>query len=97
MDVFSAPFQDSGELVIQGPLRIYWGISKPIQLQQFDNVPSNQPQNSYRHSFVPGHKKPSPDVTPARKASSPTLVYAFLAQLTIVYSTFESGHITIVN
>ncbi|OWF48488.1 ras association domain-containing protein 2-like [Mizuhopecten yessoensis] len=45
---------NSPDLVIQGPLRIYWGIFKPIQLQRCDNVPSNLHQTNWRHSFIPG-------------------------------------------
>ncbi|XP_033740123.1 ras association domain-containing protein 2-like [Pecten maximus] len=45
---------NSPDLVIQGPLRIYWGVFKPIQLQHCDNVPSNLHQTNWRHSFIPG-------------------------------------------
>jgi len=51
----------SGDLIIQGPLRIYWGVNKPIQLQQFDNVPSNVPETNWRHSFIPGSHNQTED------------------------------------
>lgn len=52
-------FQSTDQLVIEGPVRIYWGVLQPIQLQEFDNVPSVPSPTSWRHSFVPGDKVPN--------------------------------------
>lgn len=51
--------------MIEGPVRIYWGVLQPIQLQEFDNVPSVPSPTSWRHSFVPGDKVP--DINPDLK------------------------------
>ncbi|XP_060064204.1 ras association domain-containing protein 2-like [Ylistrum balloti] len=55
---------NSPDLVIQGPVRIYWGVFKPIQLQHCDNVPSNLHQTNWRHSFIPGDIHQGQDNTP---------------------------------
>ncbi|KAK3089834.1 hypothetical protein FSP39_006935, partial [Pinctada imbricata] len=52
--------EEGDSLVIQGPLRIYWGVEQAIKFQQFDNVPaypSPGPTN-WRHSFMPGDNGP---------------------------------------
>nr|KAG5709860.1 hypothetical protein BaRGS_032684 [Batillaria attramentaria] len=40
----------NGEVLVQGPLRIYWGLSRPIQLRQCDDIP-NPPIAKWRHSL----------------------------------------------
>ena len=40
----------NGEVKVQGPLRIYWGLSRPIQLRQCDDVPA-PPIAKWRHSL----------------------------------------------
>ncbi|XP_062587602.1 ras association domain-containing protein 2-like [Saccostrea cucullata] len=57
------------KLVIEGPLRIYWGVVKPIKLQEFDNVPSVPSPTSWRHSFVPGDRVPESSPTLKRSRS----------------------------
>lgn len=32
--------QEDGNVRVQGPLRIYWGLKKPIMLKQYDDVPT---------------------------------------------------------
>ncbi|KAJ8311899.1 hypothetical protein KUTeg_010547 [Tegillarca granosa] len=61
--------EDNNNLIIEGPLRIYWGVLKPIQLKQFDNVQPTS-QSNWRHSFVPGGKIPEVHDTSGLK--SPT-------------------------
>ncbi|XP_022316912.2 ras association domain-containing protein 2-like isoform X1 [Crassostrea virginica] len=55
------------QLVIEGPVRIYWGVVQPIRLQEFDNVPSVPSPTSWRHSFIPGDRVP--DIKPDLKRS----------------------------
>lgn len=40
----------NGDVSVLGPLRIYWGLSRPIQLRQCDNVPA-PPIAKWRHSL----------------------------------------------
>lgn len=55
-------FQSTDQLVIEGPVRIYWGVVQPIRLQEFDDVPSVPSPTSWRHSFIPGDR--IPDIKP---------------------------------
>lgn len=59
---YFSDFQSTDQLVIEGPVRIYWGVDQPIRLQEFDNVPSVPSPTSWRHSFIPGDK--IPDIKP---------------------------------
>lgn len=62
--------KSTDQLVIEGPVRIYWGVDQPIRLQEFDNVPSVPSPTSWRHSFIPGDK--IPDIKPdLRRSRSP--------------------------
>ncbi|KAK0044240.1 ras association domain-containing protein 2-like isoform X2, partial [Biomphalaria pfeifferi] len=58
--------RDDGSIHVEGPLRIYWGLSQPIQLIHCDNIPP-APIAQWRHSLyeVPG----SPD-TPDKRLSN---------------------------
>ncbi|ESO89049.1 hypothetical protein LOTGIDRAFT_154126 [Lottia gigantea] len=49
------------ELVINGPLRIYWGVGNPIRLKQCDDTPTT-PVASWRHSLY--YPKDSPTSRP---------------------------------
>ena len=40
----------NGDVKVQGPLRIYWGLSRPIQLRHCDDVPA-LPISKWRHSL----------------------------------------------
>ena len=40
-----------GNVRVQGPLRIYWGLKKPIMLKQYDNIPT-EPTPRKRYSVV---------------------------------------------
>uniref|UniRef100_K1RAM6 Ras association domain-containing protein 2 n=1 Tax=Magallana gigas TaxID=29159 RepID=K1RAM6_MAGGI len=62
--------KSTDQLVIEGPVRIYWGVVQPIRLQEFDDVPSVPSPTSWRHSFIPGDR--IPDIKPAlRRSRSP--------------------------
>lgn len=43
--------QEEGNVRVQGPLRIYWGVKKPIMLKQYDNIPS-VPTPKKRYSVI---------------------------------------------
>ncbi|XP_046376839.2 ras association domain-containing protein 2-like isoform X1 [Haliotis rufescens] len=43
---------ENGDFVIEGPLRIYWGVTRPIQLEQCDNIKPS-PLSTWRHSLYP--------------------------------------------
>lgn len=56
----------NGEVQIQGPLRIYWGLSRPIQLRQCDDIP-NPPIAKWRHSLcVNVNNSPQQNTAPLR-------------------------------
>ncbi|KAK7113266.1 ras association domain-containing protein 4-like isoform X2 [Littorina saxatilis] len=40
----------NGEVIVEGPLRVYWGLSRPIRLRQCDDVPA-PPIAKWRHSL----------------------------------------------
>lgn len=62
--------KSTDQLVIEGPVRIYWGVVQPIRLQEFDDVPSVPSPTSWRHSFIPGDR--IPDIKPdLRRSRSP--------------------------
>ncbi|KAL5019323.1 hypothetical protein ScPMuIL_005045 [Solemya velum] len=41
--------EEDGSVLISGPVRIYWGVLKPIQLHDSDDVPA-KPTPNWRHS-----------------------------------------------
>ena len=43
--------QTDGNVGVQGPLRIYWGLKKPIMLKQYDDMPS-KPIPKKRYSSI---------------------------------------------
>ncbi|XP_041362605.1 ras association domain-containing protein 2-like isoform X2 [Gigantopelta aegis] len=51
----------NGELVIRGPLRIYWGLFRPIQLKESDDV-KPLPISNWRHSLYPTGSSPKTTV-----------------------------------
>ncbi|XP_050392530.2 ras association domain-containing protein 2 isoform X2 [Patella vulgata] len=58
-----------GELVINGPLRIYWGVGNPIRLKQCDDLPAT-PVASWRHSLY--YPKDSVKIDKPIRLLSPT-------------------------
>ncbi|XP_025101938.1 ras association domain-containing protein 2-like isoform X2 [Pomacea canaliculata] len=56
----------SGEVCVQGPLRIYWGLTRPIQLRQCDDVPA-PPVAKWRHSLCVNLNE-----SPTKQSRSPT-------------------------
>ncbi|CAG5126930.1 unnamed protein product [Candidula unifasciata] len=67
--------KEDGSVHVEGPLRIYWGLSRPIQLVHCDNIPP-APISQWRHSLCVGPE--SPDIpekrfsTSFRRSGSPT-------------------------
>lgn len=55
--------EEDGNVRVQGPLRIYWGLKKPIMLKQFDNVPA-VPTQKKRYSVITDGKdlQPLPEI-----------------------------------
>ncbi|GFO18599.1 ras association domain-containing protein 2 [Plakobranchus ocellatus] len=49
--------RDDGNVFVEGPLRIYWGLSRPIQLAHCDNIPP-APISQWRHSLHVGPESP---------------------------------------
>ncbi|WAQ95599.1 hypothetical protein MAR_028289 [Mya arenaria] len=47
--------ENEGNVRVQGALRIYWGLKKPIILQQYDKVPTD-PILKKRYSIVTDHR-----------------------------------------
>ncbi|KAK3759694.1 hypothetical protein RRG08_014090 [Elysia crispata] len=41
---------EDGSVFVEGPLRVYWGLSRPIQLAHCDNIPP-APISQWRHSL----------------------------------------------
>ncbi|CAL1543399.1 unnamed protein product [Lymnaea stagnalis] len=73
----TAEERDDGSVHVEGPLRIYWGLNKPIELVHCDNIPP-PPIAQWRHSLCAGPASPDvPDkkfssTLSFRKPSSPT-------------------------
>ncbi|BFZ03713.1 hypothetical protein BsWGS_06752 [Bradybaena similaris] len=59
--------KDDGSVHVEGPLRIYWGLSRPIQLVHCDNIPP-APISQWRHSLCVGPE--SPDIPEKRFSMS---------------------------
>ena len=48
-------FQERGEILVEGPLRIHWGVATPIQLKQKDDSLPSKPvrqQPNWRRSYA---------------------------------------------
>lgn len=50
--------RDDGSVFVEGPLRVYWGLSRPIQLAHCDNIPP-APISQWRHSLAVGADSPT--------------------------------------
>ncbi|GFR71730.1 Ras association domain-containing protein 1 [Elysia marginata] len=48
---------DDGSVFVEGPLRVYWGLSRPIELAHCDNIPP-APISQWRHSLAVGADSP---------------------------------------
>ncbi|RUS90591.1 hypothetical protein EGW08_001679 [Elysia chlorotica] len=57
---------DDGSVFVEGPLRVYWGLSRPIQLAHCDNIPP-APISQWRHSLHVSADSPS-----LRRTGSPS-------------------------
>lgn len=65
---------ENSNLVIRGPLRILWGVKKPIRFQHCDEVPSEAPTINYRHSCMPGSDVQVPtDIKPFNESTTSPL------------------------
>ncbi|XP_052768766.1 ras association domain-containing protein 4-like [Mya arenaria] len=68
--------ENEGNVRVQGALRIYWGLKKPIILQQYDKVPTD-PILKKRYSIVTDHRdfKPLQEMKhESEPPGSPTLM-----------------------
>lgn len=65
---------NSGNVVISGPLRILWGVKKPIRFRHCDEVPPESPTINYRHSCMPGSDIKIPaDIRPSVESTTSPL------------------------